>query len=331
MTADRSRQGASSTSRPKPSARSRRSGAASSGSASPGEPSASDPDPDPVAPGLLGAGAIRDLARRHGVRPTKALGQNFLIDPNLARAIAADAGVGRGDRVVEVGAGLGSLTVALAATGAEVLAVEFDRNVVGALREVVDPLDGVTVVDADVMGLDWAATLDGSGWVLCANLPYNIATPLILDVLARVPQIERASVMVQREAGERLAASAGDDAYGAVSVRVAARARASIVRKVPPSVFWPRPAVSSVVVRIDRLTSPAIDPDDVDLWRIVDAGFAERRKTMRNALRRLGIEASDADDVLRRHGLSPSIRAEELDLETFAAIASDVRRLEGIA
>ena len=303
----------------------------SSGSSSPGDvPPASLTSPQGAAapippPDGLGANAIRELARRHGLRPTKALGQNFLIDPNLARAIAADAGVAGGDRVIEVGAGFGSLTLALAATGAEVVAIEFDRGLVAALREVVAPLDRVSVIDADVMRLDWGATLPGGGtWVLCANLPYNIATPLLLDVLADVPAISRALVMVQREVGERLAASPGDDGYGAVSVRVAARARASIVRKVPPSVFWPRPAVASVVVRIERLASPPVDPDDPTLWRVVDAGFAERRKTMRNALRRLGVPIADADDVLLAHGLSPNLRAEELGLDAFAAIAADL-------
>jgi 16S rRNA (adenine1518-N6/adenine1519-N6)-dimethyltransferase len=280
----------------------------------------------------LGAGAIRELARRHGIRPTKALGQNFLIDPNLARAIASDAGVGGGDHVVEVGAGFGSLTLALAATGAEVLAVEFDRGLVAALREVVAPLDRVLVIDADVMGLDWPAVLpEGDPWVLCANLPYNIATPLLLDVLADVPAISKALVMVQREVGERLAASPGHEGYGAVSVRVAARARATIVRKVPPSVFWPRPAVSSVVVRIERRASPSVDPDDPLVWRVVDAGFAERRKTMRNALRRLGLSAEEAADVLATRGLSPNVRAEELGLDAFARIAEDLRHRQGAA
>jgi 16S rRNA (adenine1518-N6/adenine1519-N6)-dimethyltransferase len=279
----------------------------------------------------LGAGTIRELARRHGIRPTKALGQNFLIDPNLARAIVADAGVGAGDRVVEVGAGFGSLTVALAATGAEVLAVEFDRGLVVALREIVAPLERVTVVDADVMRLDWGATLSGDSWVMCANLPYNIATPLLLDVLAGVPAISRALVMVQPEVAEPHAASPGDEGYGAVSVRLSARARATIVRKVPPSVFWPRPAVASVVVRIDRVASPPVDPDDPTLWRVVDAGFAERRKTMRNALRRLGLSIAEADDVLLARGLSSSVRAEELNLEAFAAIAADIRLRKGPA
>ena len=279
----------------------------------------------------LGAGAIRELARRHGVRPTKRLGQNFLIDPNLARAIAGDAGVGAGDRVVEIGAGFGSLTLALASTGARVVAVEFDRGLVAALGEVVGGLGHVEIVDADAMHLAWDRVLDEGSWVLCANLPYNIATPLLLDVLSDVPRIGRAIVMVQREVGERLAASPGDEGYGAVSVRVAARARATIVRKVPATVFWPRPAVASVVVSLERLVEPPVDPTDETLWRVVDAGFAERRKTMRNALRRLGLDAADADRVLSTHGLPPSVRAEELDLAAFAAIADEVRGLEGAA
>jgi len=236
--------------------------------------------------------------------------------------------VGPGDRVIEVGAGFGSLTVALAATGSEVVAIEFDRGLVPALEEVVASAPSVSVVHADVMHLDWQAVLGEREGVLCANLPYNIATPLLLDVLAGVPGITRGLVMVQREVGERLVASSGDEAYGAVSVRVAARARARIVRKVPPSVFWPRPAVASVVVAFDRRTPTPVDPRDEVLWRVVDAGFAERRKTMRNALRRLGLSTADADGVLARRELASNVRAEELGLETFAAIADDVRRLE---
>ena len=230
---------------------------------------------------------------------------------------------------MEVGAGFGSLTLALAAAGAEVLAVEFDRGLVAALEEVVGSSPSVRVAHEDVMRLDWGSELTGGPWVLCANLTYNIATPLVLDVLSDVPQVSRAVVMVQREVGERLAASPGDDAYGAVSIRVAARAAAAVILKVSPSVFWPRPAVASVVVRLDRLPTPPADPDEEVLWRAVDAGFAERRKTMRNALRRLGLSVADAEAVLARQGLTPNVRAEELDLAAFVAIAGELRRLEG--
>jgi len=259
------------------------------------------------------------------VRPTKALGQNFLIDPNLARAIVADAGIGAGDHVVEIGAGFGSLTVALADAGARVLAIEFDRGLIPALEEVTAGMDAVTVRHADATKLDWAAELsDGDDWTMCSNLPYNVAVPLVLTMLEQAPMVGRYLVMVQREVGERLAAGPGDDAYGVVSVRVAYRARASIVRRVPPTVFWPRPTVASVVVGIERLAAPAVDVDPERLRHVIDAGFAERRKTMRNALRRLGLSADDAGRVLAECGVAANARAEDLGLETFAAIAERV-------
>lgn len=233
----------------------------------------------------------------------------------------ADAGVGPGDRVVEIGAGLGSLTAALAGAGAEVHAVEFDRTLMPALEEVTARMSGVTLRHADAAKIDWAAELASGPWIMCSNLPYNIAVPLVLTMLQEAPAVTRFVVMVQREVGERLAAGPGEEAYGAVSVRVAYRARASVVRRVPPAVFWPRPKVASVVVRIDRLAAPAVDVDPARLWRVVDAGFAERRKTMRNAIRRLGFTVEAAAEVLAACGVSPNARAEELGLETFAAIA----------
>lgn len=258
------------------------------------------------------------------MRPSKALGQNFLADPNLARAIVADAGIEPGDRVLEVGAGLGSLTVALAAAGAEIVAVEFDRSLLGALREVVEPLPSVRVESGDAMRMDWAGLLPGEGWKMVSNLPYNIAVPLVAGMLEGVPAIERFLVMVQREVGERLAAGPGDDAYGAVSVRVAYRADASVVRRVPASVFWPRPKVDSVLVRITRRGTPRASADPERLFRVVEAGFAERRKTMRNALRRLGLSVRDADEALERSGIAPNARAEELSLQDFAALSEVV-------
>jgi 16S rRNA (adenine1518-N6/adenine1519-N6)-dimethyltransferase len=275
-------------------------------------------------PAGLGAGAIRELAARHGIRPSKALGQHFLIDPNLARAIAAEAGAGPGVRVVEVGAGLGSLTVALSAAGAEVLAIEFDRALMPALHEVADGMPAVRVLDADAMKLDWAGELGAGRWTMAANLPYNIATPLLLDLLEQVPAIGTFVVTVQREVGERLAAVPGAEGYGAVSVKVAYRARAAVVRRVAPSVFWPRPGVDSVVVRLDRLEAPPVDVDPGALRRVVDAGFAERRKTMRNALVRLGVDRGRAADVLARAGVGPRARAEELDLAALALVTTAV-------
>jgi 16S rRNA (adenine1518-N6/adenine1519-N6)-dimethyltransferase len=226
--------------------------------------------------------------------------------------------------VIEIGAGFGSLTLALAAAGALVVAVEFDRAVVPALREVVAGAPGVVVVEADAMRLDWDAALGASdgAWTLCANLPYNIATPLVLDVLAGAGRVRRQVVMVQREVGERLVAGPGDEAYGAVSLRVAARATASLVRRVARDVFWPRPKVDSVIVRIDRLAEPLVGGDD-PVWSVVDEAFGQRRKTIRNALRRLGVD--DADAALRAAGVVPSARPEELSLEDFTRLAATLR------
>lgn len=231
-----------------------------------------------------------------------------------------DAGVSAGDRVVEVGAGLGSLTVPLASAGARVLAVELDRALLPALEEVVDGLGAVRVTSGDAMRLDWVRLLPGRGWKMVSNLPYNIAVPLTVEMLEGVPAIESFLVMVQKEVGERLAAGPGEEAYGAVSVRVAYRAEARVVRRVPASVFWPRPKVDSVMVRIARRPAPVAAPPE-RLFRVVEAGFAERRKTMRNALRRLGMSLADADAALARAGIAPNARAEELSLEDFARVA----------
>ena len=233
-----------------------------------------------------------------------------------------------GDHVVEIGAGFGSLTVALAAAGADVLAVELDRRITEALEEVVAGMPSVRVLRADAMKLDWRHVLAvgaGTGrWTLCANLPYNIAVPLVLDTLAGVPAVDRWVVMVQREVGERLSARAGHEHFGAASLRVAYRAAASVVRRVPAAVFWPRPGVDSVIVRLDRLERRPVEVDEGQLFRVIDTAFAERRKTMRNALRRLGLSVDEADDVLAGAGVASNTRPEEIDLRTFASIAERV-------
>jgi 16S rRNA (adenine1518-N6/adenine1519-N6)-dimethyltransferase len=268
----------------------------------------------------LGAGALRELAERHGVRPKRGLGQHFLINPNLARAIAADAEVGPGDRVVEIGAGLGSLTRALAEAGADVLAVEVDPGLIPALQESVSGLDRVRVLHADATDPEWREELGDDRWVLAANLPYNVATHLVLSALRDVPQVVRLVVMVQREVGERLVAEPGSKTYGVPSLRVAYRAEGGIVRRVPPAVFWPRPKVESVIVRLVRRSEPPVAVEEGRLWTVVDAAFAERRKTIRNALRRLGIDDGEADRALALAGLDVSVRGEALSLSEFAVL-----------
>jgi 16S rRNA (adenine1518-N6/adenine1519-N6)-dimethyltransferase len=259
------------------------------------------------------------------VRPSKALGQNFLLDPNLAAAIARDAEVGPGACVVEIGAGLGALTLALADAGAErVLALEFDRALLPALRDAVRDRPAIEVVHQDATRADWPALLGADTWVCCANLPYNVGTGIVLDLLEQ-PAVERFVVMLQREVAERLVATPADRAaYGAVSLRVAYRATGRIVRTVPPDVFWPRPKVGSAVVRLDRLDRPAVDVDESLLWRVVDVAFAERRKTMRNAVRRLGLSPQEADRALAEADVSPDARPETLDLHAFARLATVV-------
>ncbi|MFM8999526.1 MAG: 16S rRNA (adenine(1518)-N(6)/adenine(1519)-N(6))-dimethyltransferase RsmA [Actinomycetota bacterium] len=269
-----------------------------------------------------GRRAIRDLADRHGIRPTKALGQNFLVDPNLARAIAASVGAAPGVRVLEVGAGLGSLTVALAEAGADVLALEFDRNLIPALGEVLAglPEGRVRLEVGDAMRADWAALLGSGDWRMASNLPYNVAVPLVLDLLATAPGISRYVVMVQREVADRLVAAPDADAYGAVSVKVAYHADASLLRAVPPTVFWPEPKVGSALVALTP-HAPRVSTPRAALFRVVDEGFAQRRKTMGNALRRLGLDAADAIATLAACGVATTARAETLDVAAFSRIA----------
>ena len=268
---------------------------------------------------------VRDLLAEHGLSPSRALGQNFVADPNTVRRIARLAGVGPGDRVVEVGPGLGSLTVALAETGADVTAVELDRHLLPVLRSVVEPL-GVRVVEGDAMTLDWNEVLGGAvagpaghRWALVANLPYNVATPLVLDLLDRVPAIDRMLVMVQREVGERLAAGPGSKAYGIPSIKVAYRAHAEVVGRVPPTVFLPQPRVDSALVRLRRLPEPPVDVDRDRLFRLVEAAFGQRRKMLRRSLAAL-VDPSAFD----RAGVRPDARAEELSLEDWAHLANAI-------
>jgi 16S rRNA (adenine1518-N6/adenine1519-N6)-dimethyltransferase len=227
--------------------------------------------------------------------------------------------VGAGDRVLEIGAGLGSLTVALAEAGANVLAVEFDRRLVPALRDVVAG-PSVRVEEIDAMHADWRALLGGRLWRMVSNLPYNVSVPLVVDLVEGVPAIDRYLVMVQREVGDRFVASPGEDEYGPVSLRIAYRAEAEIVRRVSAGVFWPTPNVDSVLVRIER-RPPRVDVDPAALFHVIEAGFAERRKTITNALRRLGLDAPGASALLRRCDIDPSARAEDLSLAEFASVA----------
>ena len=263
---------------------------------------------------------VREVLERHGLRPSRALGQNFVADPNTVRRIAALSGVGPGRAVLEIGAGLGALTAALAATGARVTALEADSRLLPALHEHVDAL-GVEVVHGDALAVDLGGLLGvGTSWSVVANLPYNVAVPVVVRVLEEAPVVTDLTVMVQREVGERLAAGPGSRDYGAVSVKVAYYATARLVGRVPATVFVPRPRVESALVRIERRPRVAVDPAVVGpdrLFAVVRAGFGQRRKMLRGAL--AGLVGPDG---FATAGIDPRSRAEELSIEDWGRLAA---------
>lgn len=261
---------------------------------------------------------VTDLLAEHGLDPSRALGQNFLADPNTVRKIVRLAGVGPGDRVVEIGPGLGSLTLALADAGARVTAVEADRHLLPVLETVVVP-HGVRVVHADATTVDWDELLGDGPWALVANLPYNVATPLVLDLLAQVPQITSMLVMVQKEVAERLVAPSGSRTYGIPSVKVAWYATGELVGKVSPTVFVPRPRVDSALVRLTRREHPPHDVDPGRLFALVQRAFGQRRKMLRRSLGDVV-----APETFAAAGIDSQLRPEQLDLPAWAALTAAV-------
>lgn len=253
-----------------------------------------------------------------GLRAKRALGQNFVVDPNTVRRIARLAHVDNHKHVVEIGAGLGSLTLALAETGAHVTAVEVDTSLLPLLQENISGVENISVVHADAMQINWSELLgEITDWALIANLPYNVATPLVADILDFVPNVSRMLVMVQKEVAERFCASPSTSAYGALSVKVAFHATARIVGLVPASVFLPRPNVESALVEIVRHSHP-IDAtiNQKALFSLVKTGFAKRRKMLRGAL--AGVVSAEQFDAA---GISPTARAEELTVHDWIRLA----------
>ena len=265
---------------------------------------------------MLTRTSLRDLADRHGLTPSRALGQNFVVDPNTVRRIARIADVGPGDHVLEIGTGLGALTLALVETGASVTTVETDRHLIPALDEVLAGID-VRLVVADARNVDWDELLTGPGrWVLVANLPYNVATPLLLDLLDEVPAIVRMLVMVQLEAAERLAAEPGDRAFGLPSLKVRQWAEAEIVGRVSAEVFSPRPRVESALLAIGRREHPRVDDNVDESFDLARAAFGQRRKMLRRSL-----AGSVSADAFARAGVDPTARPEQLDVADWSRLA----------
>lgn len=269
---------------------------------------------------LLGPAEIRDLADQLHLAPTKKLGQNFVVDGNTVRKIVRIADVSAGDQVLEVGPGLGSLTLGLTETGARVVAVEIDARLAEQLPKTVamlQPDAELTVVTGDGMTI---AGLPGQPTVLVANLPYNVSVPILIHLLTTLPSLERGLVMVQAEVGHRLAARPGSKVYGVPSVKVAWFGDWQVVGQISRQVFWPVPNVDSVLVGYSRRSAPLGSEDErAKTFEIVDAAFGQRRKMLRQSLQPL--LGSDAQGLIIDAGCDPTLRAEQLSVDDFLAIA----------
>lgn len=256
------------------------------------------------------------LLERYGLAPDPRLGQHYLADPNLVQRIVRLASVGPGDKVLEVGPGTGTLTAALAASGASVLAMEVDRRLEPLLTEMLGGLSNLRLMFADAMEADWDALLAGDRWQMVSNLPYNIGTPLLLDLLRHTRQIERFVVMVQREVADRLAAAPGTSQYGLPSVAAALLAEVRVEFAVPPQVFVPPPKVGSAVVSLRR--REVIGPVDRAM-ELAARAFGQRRKMLRRSLAGVVSEGQ-----LRAAGIDPTVRPEELAPLEFVGLAEVV-------
>ncbi|MFC8923194.1 16S rRNA (adenine(1518)-N(6)/adenine(1519)-N(6))-dimethyltransferase RsmA [Cellulosimicrobium sp. NPDC057127] len=276
---------------------------------------------------LLGPAEIRDLAGRLGVRPTKTLGQNFVHDGGTVRKIVRTADVQPGERVVEIGPGLGSLTLGLLEAGASVVAVEIDPVLAGRLPttvadHVADLGDRLVVVGADA--LDVTSLPGEPPTALVANLPYNVAVPVLLTFLERFDSLQRVLVMVQAEVADRLAAQPGNRTYGVPSVKAAWYASARRAGTVGRAVFWPVPNVDSALVALERREPPETTATREQVFAVVDAAFAQRRKMLRSALAGVAGSAAAAAAALQAAGVDPQARGETLDVAAFARVAEQL-------
>ncbi len=260
------------------------------------------------------------------LRPTKQRGQNFVIDANTVRRIVAAAGVGSDDVVLEIGPGLGSLTLGLLEVADHVVAVEIDALLAGALPATIaahapSRADALTVVEADALKI---TSLPREPTCVVANLPYNVSVPVLLHLLATFDHWQRGLVMVQAEVADRLAAGPGSKTYGIPSVKMSWYASTARVGTVPPSVFWPVPNVDSGLVSIVRRPAPETTASRADVFAVIDAAFAQRRKMLRSALAGLAGSSAAASAALEAAGVDPQARGEVLDVAAFARIAEQL-------
>lgn len=283
---------------------------------------------DVAAGKLLTSNDIRELCAQLNIRPTKTLGQNFVNDPGTVRKIVRNAGVQAGEQVLEIGPGLGSLTLALLEAGAQVSAVEIDPPLAQALPTTAQarfPEAKLQVFTADALTITGPESIDGATPTrLVANLPYNVAVPIVLTVLEKLPSIQTVLVMVQAEVADRLAATPGNKIYGVPSAKVAWYASARRTLTIGRNVFYPVPNVDSALVKIERCPHPDTAATREQVFAVIDAAFAQRRKTLRQALAGLAGSAGAAQEALERAGVSPTARGETLDIDQFAAVAQQL-------
>ncbi len=283
---------------------------------------------DVAAGKLLTSNDIRELCAQLNIRPTKTLGQNFVNDPGTVRKIVRNAGVQAGEQVLEIGPGLGSLTLALLEAGAQVSAVEIDPPLAQALPTTAQarfPEAKLQVFTADALTITGPESIDGATPTrLVANLPYNVAVPIVLTVLEKLPSIQTVLVMVQAEVADRLAATPGNKIYGVPSAKVAWYASARRTLTIGRNVFYPVPNVDSALVKIERRPQPNTTATREQVFAVIDAAFAQRRKTLRQALAGLAGSAGAAQEALERAGVSPTARGETLDIDQFAAVAQQL-------
>jgi 16S rRNA (adenine1518-N6/adenine1519-N6)-dimethyltransferase len=279
-----------------------------------------------VADGLLDPTAIRELASQLGLRPSKQRGQNFLIDANTVRRIVVTAEVSESDVVLEVGPGLGSLTLGLLQAARQVIAIEIDDLLAAQLPDTVaarlpERAAALTVINADALQVD---ALPVTPTAVVANLPYNVAVPVLLHLLATFRSWTHALVMVQAEVADRLAANPGSKTYGVPSVKVAWYAAATKAGTVSPTVFWPAPNVESGLVAINRRPQPATTATREQVFAVIDAAFGQRRKMLRSALAGLAGSSAAASAAVVAAGLDPKARGEMLDVTDFARITEQI-------
>ena len=283
---------------------------------------------DVAAGKLLTSNDIRELCAQLNIRPTKTLGQNFVNDPGTVRKIVRNAGVQAGEQVLEIGPGLGSLTLALLEAGAQVSAVEIDPPLAQALPTTAQarfPEAKLQVFTADALTITGPESIDGAAPTrLVANLPYNVAVPIVLTVLEKLPSIQTVLVMLQAEVADRLAATPGNKIYGVPSAKVAWYASARRTLTIGRNVFYPVPNVDSALVKIERRPHPDTAATREQVFAVIDAAFAQRRKTLRQALAGLAGSAGAAQEALERAGVSPTARGETLDIDQFAAVAQQL-------